>query len=168
MTRSQQLKPSVFSMLALLILAASLLLPSSAKAQALAFGQVFNGQSPRCLDSGTPTDTAMFNCSGSIYQVWTWTVTGQIIGNSPAGCLDGGNGQNGTLVAMVPCTGSQSQRWYWDFNHWLGTMRIINQASGRCLDADLATINHNGTKVQLMDCTNGANQKWVFTSVYTT
>lgn len=165
MTSCRKLKPSVITM-ALLILAASVLMSGSAKAQALAAGQVLNGQSPRCLDSGTPTDTAMFNCSGSIYQAWNWIVGGQIVGNSPPGCLDGGNGQNGTLVAMVPCTGSQSQRWYWDFNNWRGTMRIINQASARCLDADLATINHNGTKVQLMDCTSGANQKWVFTSVY--
>ena len=37
---------------------------------------------------------------------------------------------------------------------------IRNQASVRCLDANLGTIAANGTKVQLWDCTGGVNQEW--------
>jgi hypothetical protein len=37
---------------------------------------------------------------------------------------------------------------------------IRNQASVRCLDANLGTIGNNGTKVQLWDCAGGLNQEW--------
>jgi hypothetical protein len=129
------------------------------------FGQVYNGLSPRCLDSGSPANAQLFNCSTSIYQQWTFSYPGgQIIGNSPTGCLDGGAGLNGTPVPMVPCTGSLSQRWVWDVAG--GTYRIINQASGRCLEADPGTIGHNGTIVQLWDCNGQAYQQWYFQYYY--
>jgi hypothetical protein len=41
-------------------------------------------------------------------------------------------------------------------------IRITNQVTGRCLDADLNTVNQNGTRVQLWDCLPGTpgNQLW--------
>jgi len=39
-------------------------------------------------------------------------------------------------------------------------IEIHSDVSGRCLDADTATIGGNGTKVQLWDCWGGQNQKW--------
>jgi hypothetical protein len=37
---------------------------------------------------------------------------------------------------------------------------FVDQASGRCLDADTNTIGDNGTTVQLWDCWGGDNQQW--------
>jgi Ricin-type beta-trefoil lectin domain len=121
-------------------------------------GHVYNGDSPRCLDSGTPTGAQLWTCSTSIYQQWVYNPrVGEIIGNSPSGCLDDGAGTNGTPVPLVTCTGAASQKWTYD-----GFSRLVNQASGRCLDADLGTIGHGGTKVQVWDCGSGTNQQWVF------
>src|SRR5579884_2261488 len=39
-------------------------------------------------------------------------------------------------------------------------VEIQDAQSGRCLDADTATIGSNGTKVQLWDCWGGQNQRW--------
>ena len=121
-------------------------------------GHVYNGASTRCLDSGTVNNAQLWPCSTSIYQQWTYNPrNGQIVGNSPTGCLDAGAGTNGTGVPLVACTGSASQKWTYD-----GSNRMVNQASGRCLDADLGTINQNGTKVQVWDCGSGTNQQWFF------
>ena len=139
--------------------------PAQAQVPPQAYGRVFNGLSPRRLDSGIPTDAQMWKCTTSVYQQWYLSSSGQIIGNSPTGCLDGGSGANGALVPMVPCTGSASQRWFWDWNYGRGSYRIYHVTSGRCLDADLATIGRNGTTVQLRDCTTAANQQWTFESL---
>lgn len=121
-------------------------------------GHVYNGASTRCLDSGTVANAQLWPCSTSIYQQWHYNPNvGQIVGNSPTGCLDDGAGTNGTGVPLVTCTGASSQKWFYD-----GSYRMVNQASGRCLDADLGTINQNGTKVQVWDCGTGTNQQWFF------
>jgi Ricin-type beta-trefoil lectin domain len=121
-------------------------------------GHVYNGASTRCLDSGTVKNAQLWPCSTSIYQDWIYKPrTGEIIGNSPTGCLDAGAGTNGTGVPLVTCTGSASQKWEYDAYH-----RMVNQASGRCLDADFGTINQNGTKVLVWDCHFDTNQQWYF------
>ncbi|HEY2294569.1 MAG TPA: RICIN domain-containing protein [Thermoanaerobaculia bacterium] len=121
-------------------------------------GHVYNGASTRCLDSGTVANAQLWPCSTSVYQQWFYNPkNGQIVGNSPTGCLDDGAGTNGTGVPLVTCTGASSQKWFYD-----GSNRMVNQASGRCLDADLGTINQNGTKVQVWDCGSGTNQQWFF------
>ncbi|WP_405019996.1 RICIN domain-containing protein [Kitasatospora sp. NBC_00070] len=43
------------------------------------------------------------------------------------------------------------------------TTRFTSGHGGRCLDADLNTINGNGTKVQLWDCNGWSNQTWIWT-----
>jgi len=138
------------------------------------FGRVQNGYSGRCLDSGTVSDTLLFNCSMSIYQQWVWIPDNRsgpanldtIQGHDPVGCLDGGAGLNGALVAMKPCDGSLRQKWYYlvnPFDSSRTTYQIQNLESNRCLDADLASINHQGTIVQLWDCNRNAyNQQWYF------
>jgi hypothetical protein len=149
--------------LSLSIAAMSALIAGPAEAQHIPMptiysGHVYNGDSPRCLDSGTPTEAQLWTCSSSIYQQWVYNPrVGEIVGNSPTGCLDDGAGTNGTPVPLVACTGAASQKWTYDANS-----RLVNQASGRCLDADLGTIGSNGTKVQVWDCGSGTNQKWVF------
>ena len=120
-------------------------------------GHVYNGASTRCLDSGTTSNAQLWPCSTSIYQYWTFNPrNGEIVGNSPTGCLDDGAGTNGTGVPLVTCTGAASQKWTYNGS------QMVNQASGRCLDADLGTINQNGTKVQVWDCSGGTNQQWFF------
>jgi hypothetical protein len=42
---------------------------------------------------------------------------------------------------------------------------LVNEDSGRCLDADANTIGGNGTKVQLWDCNGWSNQKWIYDAV---
>ncbi len=121
-------------------------------------GQVYNGDSPRCLDSGTPTGALLFNCSTSIYQLWVYNRSDEIVGNSPTGCLDDGAGQNGSRVVLKPCTGSTSQQWIGD--PFGGT--FVNVASGKCLDADLGTIGGQGTIVQVWSCGGASNQIWSF------
>jgi hypothetical protein len=121
-------------------------------------GHVYNGDSTRCLDSGTTTNAQLWTCSTSIFQQWSYLPAGgQIVGNSPTGCLDDGAGTNGTPVPLVACTGSLSQKWTYDAN-----FRLVNRASGRCLDADLGTIGAGGTKIQVWDCGSGTNQQWYF------
>jgi len=124
----------------------------------VAYGHVFNGDSPRCLDSGTLNGAALFNCSTSVYQQWTYTLNGRIIGNSPTGCLDDGAGLDGSRVFLTTCNGSASQTWY----GIAGGGQFVNAASGRCLDADLGTIGGQGTKVQVWSCSGGSNQTWRF------
>jgi hypothetical protein len=119
-------------------------------------GQVYNGDSPRCLDSGTANGALLFTCSTSIYQQWVYTNADTIVGNSPTGCLDDGAGQNGSRVFLATCNGSLSQRWIPN-----GGV-LINGASGKCLDADLNTIGGQGTIVQVWSCSGGLNQIWRF------
>jgi len=154
-------------LMALLVVAVSASMPSPIQAQTppQAYGHVYNGQSPRCLDSGIPTDVQMWNCSTAIYQQWYLSASGQIIGNQPTGCLDGGNGGVGALVPMVPCTGAASQKWYWNWNYGTGDNRIYHVSSGLCLEVSLANINHNGSTVQLGTCGSGPNQQWMFESL---
>lgn len=151
---------STFSlwMAALLLCCMSTLVARPANAVMFYHGHVYNGGSTRCLDSGTVINAQLWACSTAIYQQWSYNLTaGRIIGNSPTGCLDGGAGTNGTPVPLVACTGALNQSWTYDsFN------RMVNRASGRCLDADLGTIGSQGTKVQIWDCGSGTNQQWYF------
>jgi len=124
-----------------------------------AYGHVYNGDSPRCLDSGTTTGALLFNCSTSTSQHWAYSYRNNTIGgNSPAGCLDDGAGLNGSRVFLTACTGSLSQKWYGDPNG----SSFTNAASGRCLDADLGTIGGQGTIVQVWNCWGNSNQVWWF------
>jgi hypothetical protein len=122
-------------------------------------GHVYNGGSPRCLDSGIVTNAQLWTCSSSPYQQWTYSprpAQRAIRGNAPSGCLDDGAGLNGSGVFLTSCNGSLHQKW--DLYGGL----IVNAASGRCLDADLGTIGGQGTKVQVWDCSGGSNQQWAF------
>jgi hypothetical protein len=159
MIRTSRRKVGVAAFLTLLF--ALLPLAAAGTAQAfvnpvLAYGEVHNADSTRCLDSGTPSGALLFNCSGSTYQHWVYTTSLNILGNSPSGCLDDGAGNNGSRVFLTTCTGSASQKWT-DVSG-----KIVNVASGKCLDADLGTIGEQGTIVQVWSCTGALNQVWTF------
>jgi hypothetical protein len=121
-------------------------------------GQVYNGDSPRCLDSGTPTGALLFNCSTSIYQQWVYNSSAEIVGNSPTGCLQEAGTANGSRAVLEPCTGATSQQW--SIDPFGG--EFVNLASGKCLDADLGTIGGQGTIVQVWSCGGASNQIWSF------
>ena len=123
-----------------------------------AYGHVYNGDSPRCLDSGTPSGALLFTCSNSTYQYWVYNRSDEIVGNSQTGCLDDGAGLNGSRVVLTACTGSASQQWYGDPSGGA----FVNAASGKCLDADLGTIGGQGTIVQVWSCSGAPNQFWWF------
>ena len=129
-------------------------------AQAMSFsGHVYNAASPRCLDSGIPTNAQLWKCSTSIYQQWTFSQEdGHIRGNSPPGCLDAGYGLNGSGAFLTTCSNSASQIW----QHYGTGFGPVWAYTGRCLDADLNTINQQGTKVQVWNCSGGSNQQWQF------
>jgi len=160
MIRTSRRKVGVAGFLTLLVA----LLPFAAAGTAQALpaltphGHVYNGDSPRCLDSGTTKGALLFNCSTSIYQYWVYNRSDEIVGNSPTGCLDDGAGLNGSRVFLTACTGSASQKWIGDGDG--GT--FVNAASGKCLGADLGTIGEQGTIVQVWSCGGGSNQNWTF------
>lgn len=72
-------------------------------------------------------------------------------------------GSNGTRVQLWDCNGQPQQKWYIDqYASQSGTIWQVlrNVASGRCLDADLNSIQTNGTYVQLWDCNGQPQQEW--------
>lgn len=82
-------------------------------------------------------------------------------------CLDahlGAINQNGTPVQLWDCLGpgQLNQQWYVEEVSYYSEYRIINAASGRCLDAHAGLLHQNGTPVQLWDClgNNQWNQIW--------
>lgn len=150
---------AVAAILLSLVAATAAAQPVQAFSPAIYHGHVYNGASTRCLDSGIPANAQLWTCSTAIYQDW-WYNAGlnarRIVGNSPSGCLDDGAGLNGSGAFLTACTGSLHQKW-----DYLGAA-MVNEGSGRCLDADEPTLGHNGTKVQVWDCNGGANQQWYF------
>jgi len=80
-----------------------------------------------------------------------------IIKNTGNGdCLQttGGTADIGTPVVQEPCNGSAAQEWTLDSS----SERIINQATGDCLDARGGAAN--GTPVQQWTCNAISNEKW--------
>ncbi len=145
-----------------MLVAAAVPLAMSGTAQAVvipAHGQVYNGDSPRCLDSGTPNGALLFNCSTSPYQQWVYNSSYEIVGNSPTGCLTEAGPTNGSRAVLETCTGATSQQWS---GNPYGSGEFINFASGKCLDADLGTIGEQGTIVQVWSCGGASNQIWTF------
>jgi hypothetical protein len=146
----------------LTLMLAALLMTISGTAQAVtipAHGQVYNGDSPRCLDSGTTTGALLFNCSTSAFQQWTYNNADEIVGNSPTACLTEAGTTNGSRAVLDPCTGATSQQW--TGNPAAGS-EYVNVASGKCLDADLGTIGGQATIVQVWSCGGASNQIWTF------
>jgi endo-1,4-beta-xylanase len=99
----------------------------------------------------------LLTCASVQNQRWN-TINGSIRGPGTNTCLDDGAGLNGSRVFMATCNGSSHQRW----SGLVGPDTWRNLGSGRCLDADTATIGQDGTKVQVWDCVGLANKHWSF------
>jgi Ricin-type beta-trefoil lectin domain len=124
-------------------------------------GHIYNVQSPRCLDSSTPTAVTMRTCVNAPYQKWAMFSTvspAHISSNNASNCLDEGSGANGSVARMVTCVNNLHQKWIYNQTNFT----LVNAASGRCLDADTGTINQEGTKVTVWDCSAWDNQIWFF------
>jgi Ricin-type beta-trefoil lectin domain len=153
-------KAGLVGLMSLLAVVVPLAISGTAQAVTIpAHGQVYNGDSPRCLDSGTPTGALLFNCSTSIYQQWVYNSSDEIVGNSPTGCLTEAGTTNGSRAVLETCTGATSQQWS---GNPYGSSEYVNVASGKCLDADLGTIGGQGTIVQVWSCGGASNQLWTF------
>ncbi|WP_406327928.1 alpha-L-fucosidase [Streptomyces sp. NBC_00203] len=117
-----------------------------------------SGLDSKCLDddsagSADGTRVQIYDCNGSLAQLWTVNSGGtvQILGK----CLDayGGGTANGTRVQLYTCHGGANQQWR------ASGGALVNPASGRCLDVP-GFNSANGTQVVLWDCNAGANQRW--------
>src|SRR4051812_40236421 len=108
-------RPSLFVLMLALAIAATVTVVAVHPAKAVISiysGHVYNGASTRCLHCGTAANAQPARCSAWIYQQWTYNPrNGQIVRNSPTGCLDAGAGINGTGVPLVTSNGSAYQKW---------------------------------------------------------
>ena len=72
--------------------------------------------------------------------------------------------ENGTSIALWDDAGADAsnQQWSFAYTDTTGLYKLVNNASGRVLDADSDTIGDNGTHVQLWDDlgTDQDNQLW--------
>jgi Ricin-type beta-trefoil lectin domain/Ricin-type beta-trefoil lectin domain-like len=128
---------------------------------------VVNAQfATKCLDSdnsgngGNGTKVQLWDCNGGLNQKWNFTLDGNFANQQfISQCLDAdnNNGGNGTVVQIWGCWNGPNQKWWATLQ---GGTTIHVEASYRCLDADVPTINGNGTIVHLWGCNGGANQIW--------
>jgi endo-1,4-beta-xylanase len=142
-------------------------------ASAVGNPQSQNESNGKCLDADLNNiwsngDRAqLWDCSGGANQQWAWgtgsqcsnpaEVVCELINQYSGKCLDAdstGIGNNGDTVQLWDCWGGANQMWHigWCDPGNPNYCEIINQADGKCLDADLNNINTNGDKVQLWDC----------------
>jgi len=74
--------------------------------------------------------------------------------------LPGGNTNNGNLVWLWECSGSQHQSWEFDPGSW----KITYKADpSKCLDIPGGDTK-NGQRLQIWDCNGHDNQKWGYDS----
>jgi hypothetical protein len=113
----------------------------------------------RCLDvagavNANGTNVQIYDCNGTVAQVWTFSPGGQIR-NAMGRCLDvsGAVNANSSNVQIYDCNGTVAQIW----NVTPGG--AIRNTMGRCLDVSGA-INANGTNVQIYDCNGTVAQIW--------
>ena len=118
--------------------------------------------SQKCLDvpggsSQNGTRPALWDCSGSANQRWTYTAAGEIrvYGSK---CLDAYNRgtTDGTAVDIWDCNGQGNQKWTLAAN---GT--IVGNPSGLCLALTGARTD-NGAPAQLSTCSGASGQRWAF------
>ncbi|MER5638895.1 ricin-type beta-trefoil lectin domain protein [Kitasatospora sp. NPDC002227] len=116
-------------------------------------GPVSSGLAGKCMDASAPTAVALWDCTGTAAQTWTWSNGTLTHGGK---CLDvtGQGTVNGTLVETWACNGGANQQWTPQPD---GTLKSTQ--SGRCLD-DPGFTTTNGTQLEIWDCNGGANQRW--------
>ena len=124
-----------------------------------ATGPIPSGIAGKCADvnggsNADETQIQIWDCNGTVAQVWTVPGDGtiQMFGK----CLDifGGGTTNGTKVQLFTCHGGANQQWRVGANG-----SLVNPQSGRCLD-DPGRSTTNGTQLIIWDCNGGPNQRW--------
>ncbi|KQP36590.1 RICIN domain-containing protein [Methylobacterium sp. Leaf100] len=72
--------------------------------------------------------------------------------------IPAGDVSDGALVTQQPCSGKAEQNW--KIQAVNGGSALVNAATGKCLDASLATPLANGSRVYQWGCHGGTNQAW--------
>jgi hypothetical protein len=118
-------------------------------------GVAFTGIGGRCVEIAGADRTSgpvqLNSCSRQPEQLWSAYSDGTL--RSLDKCLDAFGTTNGAPVRQFVCASLPSQTWQ------LVGDRVVNAASGRCLDA-VGGSSADGTRLQLFDCHGGANQSW--------
>ncbi|MDI2125567.1 ricin-type beta-trefoil lectin domain protein [Yinghuangia seranimata] len=121
-------------------------------------GPITGVGSDRCADvpgSNTTdgTQLILWGCHGAANQRWTLGADRSV--SALGKCLTAATA-NGSAATISTCTGAATQKWTYD----PATMRLSNDASGRCLDANGGATADN-TKLIVWDCHTGTNQQWI-------
>lgn len=115
-------------------------------------GAVRSGAEGICLRAEDEIVTG--SCGGSGGRT-VWTVTNDGSLRTGGRCLQPGGTRHGvTTVALATCTRSTAQRWAAGPGD-----RLVNTASGRCLDTDRGSLAV-GVTVTLRPCGEGTSQHW--------
>lgn len=117
-------------------------------------GVVRSGAEGICLRAEADDAAVTGSCGGSGGST-TWTVTNDGALRTGGRCLQpGGTHRGATTAALVACTGNTAQRWAAGPDH-----RLVNTASGRCLDTDKGSLAV-GVTATLRPCREGTSQRW--------
>ncbi|MFE0801336.1 RICIN domain-containing protein [Streptomyces sp. NPDC058812] len=116
-----------------------------------------------CLDvSGAGKENAtpvqLWDCNGSLGQIWQTTPEGTLVNPNSGKCLDVADGgtANGTTVQIYTCNGTGAQQWRYDQPT---PAAFTNPRSGKCLDVPYANFA-NGVRVQIHECNGTGAQAW--------
>lgn len=120
-------------------------------------GPVTGVSSGRCVDipnsnNVNGTRPILWDCHGATNQHWRLGTDGTIVGL--AKCLTAAGTGDGAAVTVASCTGGTAQQWRPD-----AARRLVNTASGKCLDASGAGTGNN-TPLIIWPCHTGTNQQW--------
>ncbi len=96
--------------------------------------------------------TALYGCHTGANQQFSWQANGELRAYGSM-CLDAGQGQNWSRVAIQPCDGGAAQRWR------ATAASEVRGLNDRCLDV-AGHSRAEGAHVIMYDCHGGTNQKW--------
>jgi hypothetical protein len=116
-----------------------------------------------CLDvSGAGKENAtpvqLWDCNGSLGQIWQLTPEGTLVNPNSGKCLDVADAgvANGSKVQIYTCNGTGAQQWHYDEPT---PVAFTNPPSGKCLDVPYGNFA-NGVRVQIHECNGTGAQAW--------
>ncbi|MFJ5219504.1 ricin-type beta-trefoil lectin domain protein [Streptomyces sp. NPDC088354] len=116
-----------------------------------------NHVSNRCIDGGSMgiAPLQIRGCSPSASQLWEILAEDRII-RAASKCMDvvGGSTEDGAVIQLLNCNGSDSQSFRLNTSH-----DLVNLQAHKCVEATDAS-GSNGTTLRLWTCTGARNQKW--------
>lgn len=170
--------------MAVLAVAIPVVLPAAqVRADVTSYDLLQVQQTNRCLDVpsrfpwegfGNGDRLQVWSCNGNNQQEWRmqyvkssgFTMLWRIQVRRSGKCLEIDARfihNNGSLAQQWDCWNGDNQLWYFGVSNARGWHQLINFASRKCLDVDIASGGiWDGTQVQQWDCNGGptANQEW--------